>query len=103
MIAFAVFVIAIIWAIIANNRHKKTVSTTTTTTATNTPALIGQPVTSTAPVPTATAPTAAAKKPAVKTHRVIIGQTPDEESTSEAFAAAGTNADGSAWATAEAN
>jgi len=107
-IAFAIFVIAIIWALVVNHRHKKAA---TNNPASNPTTMIGQPATATnspaaAPAPASPAAPAAATKPApTRARRIVITKTTDEDfsDSASASASAGSSADGSTWANAEAN
>ncbi len=108
IIAFALFVIGSIVAIVAINRHpekktitKKTEKTTTTVTTQPAPTTPSPLATTPAPAP-AVPQIAPAPRRATLTRGVITTFMEDDFSAS-ASASAGINADGSAWANAEAN
>ncbi|MCR4277920.1 MAG: hypothetical protein NUV80_01845 [Candidatus Berkelbacteria bacterium] len=104
IIAFIIFVAGITWAIIATRNNKKDTATKTA----NTPTLVGTPSSTTTPAVTTPATTTpstptppvskpAPKKPAPK-YRIVFTEETTEEVSASAWASAGTNADGSAWA-----
>ncbi|MEK7535021.1 MAG: hypothetical protein AAB613_02040 [Patescibacteria group bacterium] len=107
-IAFIIFVAGIAWAIVATRNNKKD----TTTKTANTPTLVGTPSSTTAPAVTAPATTTpstptlkatklAPKKSTLK-YQIVFTEETTEEVSSSAWASAGTNTDGSAWAYAHA-
>lgn len=106
-IAFAIFVVGIVWAIVATRNNKKD----TTPKTANTPVLVGTPSSTTAPAvttpATTPAPSTTASKPATKRvkpkYRVVFVEETTNEVSASAWASAGANSDGSAWAYAEAN
>ena len=102
IIAFIIFVAGITWAILATRNNKKD----TTTKTANTPTLVGTPSSTTAPAVTAPTTATPTSKPVVKksapTYRVVFTEETTEEVSSSAWASAGTNTDGSAWAYAHA-
>lgn len=102
IIAFIIFVAGITWAIIATRNNKKDTATKTA----NTPTLVGTPSSTTTPAVTTPATTTpptppvskpAPKKPAPK-YRIVFTEQATEEVSASAWASAGTNTDGSAWA-----
>lgn len=106
-IAFAIFVVGIVWAIVATRNNKKDATPETA----NTPTLVGTPSSTTAPAvttpATTPAPATTASKPATKKvtpkYRVVfVEETTSDESSASAWASAGANSDGSAWADAHA-
>ncbi|MDO8649769.1 MAG: hypothetical protein Q7K33_00420 [Candidatus Berkelbacteria bacterium] len=104
IIAFIIFVAGITWAILATRKNKKD----TTTKTANTPTLVGTPSSTTTPAVTTPAtttpstPTPTVTKPAPKKsapkYRIVFTEETTEEVSASAWASAGTNTDGSAWA-----
>ncbi|MEK7202100.1 MAG: hypothetical protein AAB669_01010 [Patescibacteria group bacterium] len=105
-IAFAIFVAGIVWAIVATRNNKKDATPETA----NTPTLVGTPSSTATPAVTTPATTPApatpASKPATKKvtprYRVVFVEETTDEVSASAWASAGTNTDGSAWAEAHA-
>ncbi len=105
-IAFVIFVAGIVWTIVATRNNKKDDTPKTA----NTPTLVGTPSSTTTPtatLPTPPAPTTVASKATTKkvveTYRTVIVEEPIKEIMASAWASAGTDSDGFAWAEARAN